>query len=70
MNHLAFHEAIAIAGRQIDGLEATDCTGVVTGNDDLAESCTWEPPAIPEIPTQVYHYPTAADLAEIGLVAP
>lgn len=32
----------------MDDYEITDCTGVLTGNADLAESCTWTPPQFTE----------------------
>lgn len=32
------------------GLSAIDCTDVLTGNADLADSCAWQPPAHTERP--------------------
>lgn len=53
------HTDLAANEREIDeaiaatdaGLEATDCTGVILGNDDI--SCEWLPRVIPVTPDYV-----------------
>lgn len=47
-----------------DNYEATDCTGVLTGNSDLGVP-EWSPPSKPaEQPPQVYPSPSQANVPE------
>ena len=50
-----------------DDYEVTDCTGVLTGNADLADSCAWTPPGEPERVPQLVDAPMAEAFAGYGL---
>lgn len=48
----------------MDDYESTDCTGVLIGNADLADSCAWSPPGEPERVPQETELPHALAFAE------
>lgn len=48
-----------------DGLVATDCTGVIRRNDDLAKSCAWVPTVVTPGTTPLPSHEHADALASI-----